>query len=65
MAVTAFAPKPMTSNAKAKGRFDKTDFIYIVRDDGYQCPAGARAIHRYVTMERGLTLNTYWLPDPG
>jgi hypothetical protein len=26
--ITAFVPKPMTSNAKAAGRFDKTDFIY-------------------------------------
>ena len=58
--ITAFVPKPMTSNAKAKGRFDKADFIYIVQDDEYQCPAGERAIHRYVTVERGLTLNTYW-----
>ena len=28
----------MTSNAKAAGRYDKTDFIYIARDDEYQCP---------------------------
>ena len=35
-------PKPMTSNAKAEGRFDKSDFIYIAKDDEYQCPAGQR-----------------------
>jgi hypothetical protein len=29
-----------TSNAKAEGRFDKRDFIYIAKDDEYQCPAG-------------------------
>ena len=32
----------MTSNAKAEGRFSKADFIYIARDDEYQCPAGQR-----------------------
>ncbi len=31
----AILPKPMTSNAKAEGRFDKSDFIYIARDDEY------------------------------
>jgi hypothetical protein len=29
----ALVPKPMTSNARAEGQFDKTDFIYIARDD--------------------------------
>jgi len=31
--ITAFMPKPMTSSAKAVGRFDKTDLIYIAKDD--------------------------------
>lgn len=38
--ILAFVPKPMTSNAKADGRFGKADFIYIARDDEYLCPAG-------------------------
>jgi hypothetical protein len=50
----------MTSNAKAEGRFDKTDFIYIAKDDEYQCPAGERAIHRFATTEKGLHLHLYW-----
>jgi len=50
----------MTSNAKAEGRFDKADFIYIARDDEYRCPARQRAIYRYTSMEGGLTLRTYW-----
>jgi hypothetical protein len=40
--IKAFVPKPMTSNAKAEGRFSKADFIYIAKDDEYQCPAGER-----------------------
>ena len=39
--VAAYVPKPMTSNAKAAGRYDKTDFIYIARDDEYQCHRGS------------------------
>ena len=43
--IATILPKPTTSNAKAEGRFDKADFIYIARDDEYQCPAGnARSI---------------------
>lgn len=38
--VAAILPKPNTSGARAKGRFDRSDFIYIQKDDEYQCPAG-------------------------
>ena len=58
--VAALVPKPMTSNARAKGRFDKSDFIYIARADEYQCPAGQRAIHRFSREERGLQIRIYW-----
>ncbi len=58
--IAAYVPKPMTSNAKAEGRFDKTDFIYIARDNEYQCPSGQRAIHRFTTDERGLQIHVYW-----
>ncbi len=59
--IAAFVPKPMTSNAKAEGRFDKSDFIYIAKDDEYQCPAGERAIYRCSTLEKtGLNARLYW-----
>lgn len=58
--VAAFVPKPMTSNARFEGRFDKTDFIDIARDDQYQCPAGQRAIHRFSRVEAGLQISIYW-----
>lgn len=50
----------MTSNAKAEGRFDKSDFIYVAKDDEYQCPAGQRAIYRFTREENGLQLRRYW-----
>nr|WP_235548609.1 IS1182 family transposase [Noviherbaspirillum sp. Root189] len=33
-------PKPMTSNDRAKGLFDKRDFIYLAQSAEYKCPAG-------------------------
>ena len=58
--IQAYVPKPMTSNAKAQGRFGKADFICIARDDEYQCPAGQRAIFRYTREENGLQIRRYW-----
>jgi DDE family transposase len=59
--ITTFVPKPMTSNAKAEGRFDKSDFVYIAKDDQYQCPANERAIFRCDTFEKsGLKAHVYW-----
>jgi transposase len=58
--IAVILPKPTTSNAKAEGRFDKADFIYIARDDEYQCPAGQRAIYRFTREENGLQLRRYW-----
>lgn len=58
--IHTLVPKPQTSNSKAAGRFDKSDFRYIPEDDEYECPAGERAIHRCTTVERGLQLHKYW-----
>ena len=59
--ITTYVPKPMTSNAKAEGRFDKSEFIYIAKHDEYQCPAGDRAIFRFSTIEKnGLNARIYW-----
>lgn len=58
--ITAYVPKPMTSNSKAAGRFSKADFIYIRRDDEYQCPAGERLRWRQTTREKGINIHAYW-----
>jgi transposase len=58
--IATYVPRPMTSNAKAEGRFDKADFIYIARDDEYECPAGQRAIYRFTREENGLQIRRYW-----
>ena len=59
-AITVTLPKPMTSGAKAAGRFGKQDFVYIATDDVYRCPAGERLTYRYTNVEDGKTLRRYW-----
>jgi transposase len=58
--ISVTLPKPMTSGAKAKGRFGKQDFRYIADEDVYICPAGARLTYRYTREEGGLALRRYW-----
>ena len=58
--ITPLVPKPMTSGAKAEGRFSKADFVYVAKDDEYRCPAGQRATYRMTTVEHGLRLHRYW-----
>ena len=58
--VVPLVPKPQTSNNKAAGLFDKSDFVYIEADDEYRCPAGERAIRRMAAVENGMTLHKYW-----
>jgi transposase len=58
--IATMVPKPLTSNSRADGRFDKRDFQYDPRKNQYRCPAGQIAIHRFSREERGKLLHTYW-----
>jgi transposase len=58
--ITVTLPKPMTSGAKAAGRFGKQDFVYLSEDDVYRCPAGERLKYRYSNEEDGKELRRYW-----
>jgi len=58
--ITPLVPKPLTSNSRADGRFDKRDFIYVAKRDEYRCPAGERAIWRMTTVENGRRMHRYW-----
>lgn len=58
--ITVTLPKPMTSNAKAVGRFGKQDFRYVAEEDVYICPAGEKLAYHYTNEENGLVLHRYW-----
>jgi len=58
--IATVVPKPLTSNNKAAGLFDKRDFVYIPENNEYRCPAGERAIWRFTALENGMTIHKYW-----
>jgi len=60
MGVTSYVPKPLTSGAKADGRFGKQDFVYLPDQDVYRCPSGALLPRHMTTVEKGMTLHRYW-----
>ena len=60
LGVTPLVPKPLTSGAKARGRFGKQDFIYRPDEDVYRCPAGESLSRRFTALEDGMNIHIYW-----
>ncbi len=58
--VIPLVPKPLTSPAKAEGRFGKQDFVYEPDNDTYRCPAGEKLTRRFALVEKGMTIHVYW-----
>ncbi len=58
--ITAYVPRPQTSNNQARGLFGKRDFLYVPETDTYRCPAGQSLIWRFTTVDKGMTLHCYW-----
>jgi transposase len=59
--MTPLVPKPMTSGAKADGRFGKQDFVYLPEQDAYRCPAGETMKWWFNRVdENGKLLRHYW-----
>jgi transposase len=65
LGVTPYVPKPLTSGAKAEGRFGKQDFVYIPENDTYRCPANELLTWRFTSVEKGMTLHSYWTTKCG
>jgi hypothetical protein len=59
--ISVVVPKPMTSNAAARGQFDKADFAYDSNLDVYVCPAGEKLIYRFTGQQDGKAIRSYWL----
>ena len=58
--IEVVVPKPQTSNAGARGQFDKADFAYDAEIDAYLCPAGQELIYRFTGQQDGKAIRTYW-----
>jgi hypothetical protein len=57
--ITPLVPKPLTSGAKAEGRYGKQDFVYEPPTDTYRCPAGETLTKRFTSIEAGKTMHIY------
>ncbi|MGI4730284.1 MAG: IS1182 family transposase, partial [Janthinobacterium lividum] len=60
--IVPICPKPLTSGAKADGRWGKQDFVYRPESDTYRCPAGETMTRRFSAVEHGMTLHAYATP---
>jgi transposase len=58
--ITPFVPMTMTSDNKARGLFDKRDFVYQSAQDAYRCPAGQFLPRHHQSVEQGLVIHTYY-----
>jgi transposase len=58
--IEVYVPRPLTSNARAEGRYDRRDFVYDAKSDTYVCPAGERLTYRMTTEEASKLLRRYW-----
>jgi transposase len=58
--IDAYVPNSATSNNKAKGQFDKRDFVYKAEVDEYVCPAGQSLTRRTRTHQGDLIIDRYW-----
>lgn len=58
--IEVVVPKPQTSNAGARGQFDKADFAYDAEADVYICPAGEHLIYRFTGPQDGKNIRVYW-----
>ncbi|MEM8636996.1 MAG: IS1182 family transposase [Pseudomonadota bacterium] len=63
--ISVVVPKPQTSNARARGHFDKADFAYDAETDTYICPAQERLTYRFTGPQDGKAIRVYWANDCG
>ena len=57
--IVPLIPKSFTSNSRADGRYDKSDFVYVRQRDAYRCPAREYAIRRFTSIEHGMAIYKY------
>ncbi len=58
--IKTYVPKPLTSSARAEGRFDRRDFVYDRESNSYVCPAGENLTYRMTTRKDGKIMHSYW-----
>jgi len=62
--LTTLVPKSLTSNTGARGLFPRSAFQYDAEADEYRCPANQILSRRHRSIERGMTIDTYYASNP-
>lgn len=58
--ISVAVPKPMTSNAAARGPLVKADFAYVPDEDVCVCPAGEHLTFRFTCQQDGKAIRFDW-----
>ena len=58
--ITSYLPKNYTSGNRAKGLYDKSDFVYDKETDTYRCPADQVLIKRGRSLEKERAIDSYY-----
>ena len=57
-------PKTLTSNNGADGFFPRSAFKYDAQKNEYRCPANQALTYRHSSMEKGMSIDTYYVSTP-
>ncbi len=57
-------PKSLTSNNGARGLFPRSAFKYDAQKNEYRCPADQVLTYRHSSVEKGMSINTYYVSNP-
>lgn len=62
--ITTYLPRTKTSNNRAAGLYDRSEFVYNTEKDEYVCPANQILSRRHRSVERGKKIDTYYASTP-
>lgn len=62
--ITTYLPRAKTSNNRAAGLYDRSEFIYDSEKDEYTCPANQILSRRHRSVEKGKKIDTYYASAP-
>ena len=62
--ITTLVPRSLTSNNGARGLFPRSAFKYDAAADEYRCPANQILARRHRSIEKGMTIDTYYVSNP-
>lgn len=62
--MTTLVPRSLTSNNGARGYFPRSAFEYDPEADEYRCPANQKLTRRHSSIEKGMTIDTYYVSNP-